>query len=478
MATSRVTLDKTQYVRVNFGLNPIVVEASEGVVHVAITENQPALNNKAFHRVSDLHPPLHLIPDSNVWVLATSDVQKAVVTEGPSTETRITDRQNRSAKISQKGELLTGSNIDDVDINFQYTIRSVEVVETLSGTGVTSHPGVNGSYAELSPGTGVGSAQLVSRTPVRYRAGHESYCEISTIYRTPEANLNQWYGYLNGNDRWLVGYQGLDLGLMFREGGNDTFIDRNDFSIDKLDGSGPSRYTLNPQNINVFRLAFVWHGGLPLTVEIQVGQQFYPVHTLDLSNLINETHLENPHLPIGGLIERISGTGTDEAMRTGSWRGGAIASTDAESTDDWTSRTTLDASLVTNQRTNIHTLVNPTTWQGKQNHIVYELGVITFDSQANKTVAVYGTKGATITGGGTEVFIDESNYALKYIEGGTVTGGSRGPATVIKGGGERRTDVRGTGIFVYPGEAFTIEVDPGGAVNGTFSVSSRLIHEG
>lgn len=478
MATSRVSLDKTQYVRVNFGLNPIIIEASEGVVHVAVTENQPTLTNKAFHRVSDLHPPFHIIPDSNVWVLATSSVQKAVVTEAPSTETRITDRQNRSAKTSQKGELLTGSNIDDVDINFQYTIRSVETVEELTGTGATSHPGINGSYAELSPGTGVGSASLVSRTPVRYRAGHESYCEISTIYRTPEANLNQWYGYLNGNDRWAFGYQGVDLGLLFREGGNDTFISRDNFNVDKLDGTGPSKFTINPQAINVFRLSFVWHGGLPLTLEIQVGQQFYPVHELDFSNIIDETHLENPHLPIGGLIERVSGTGTDDSMRTGSWRGGAISSTDAESTDDWTAWTTLEGSLVTGQRTNIQTLVNPLIWKGKQNHIVYELGIITFDSQANKTVAVYGTKGATITGGGTETFIDESNFALKYIEGGTVTGGGRGPATVIKAGGERRTDTRGTGIFVHPGEALTIEVDPGGAVNGTFSVSSRWIHEG
>lgn len=221
----------------------------------------------------------------------------------------------------------------------------------------------------------------------------------------------------------------------------------------------------------------VWHGGLPLTIELQINQQYYPVHTLNFSNVINETHLENPHLPIGALIERTSGTGTDEAMRTGSWRGGSIAS-GRENSDDWTAWTTLDAALVTNQRTNVQTLVNPATWQGKQNHIVYELGVITFDSAANKTVAIYGTKAAAITGGGTETFIDESNYALKYIEGGTVTGGNRGPATVIKSGGERRTDTRGTGIFVYPGEAFTIEVDPGGAVNGTFSISSRWIHEG
>lgn len=390
----------------------------------------------------------------------------------------ITDREGRGVKISQKGELLTGSNVDDVDINFQYTVRSAETVQEITGTGVISHPGVGGSYAEISPGTGIGSAQLLSKAPVRYRGGHESYCELSTIFRTPEENLNQWFGFINTEDRFIVGYQGLTYGVLFREANNDTFVAQADFNVDALDGKGPSGYNINPVKINVVRLAFVWHGGLPLTLEVQLNQQWYPVHTFNFANIINETHLQNPHLPIGGLVERVSGTGTGEAMRTGSWRGGAIAGNPTEASDDWTSHTVLDAPLGSNVRTNIMTLRNPMTWQGKNNHIVYELGVVTFDSRANKTVAVFGTKGATLTGAAAPVFIDESNYALQYLDGGTVTGGNQGPATVIKPGGERRTDVRGTGIKIYPGEDFTLEVDPGGAVNGTFSISSRLIHEG
>ena len=394
------------------------------------------------------------------------------------THTLISDDLGRLAKLSQKGELLTGANVDVVDINFQYTIRSAETVTTITGTGAVSHPGTGGSYAELSPGTGIGKAQLLSKASVRYRAGHESYCELSAIFREPEENLNQWYGFINDDDRFAVGYQGLQFGLLFREGGNDTFIPQSEFNQDRIDGTGDSGYSINPQKINVFRIGFVWHGGLPLTIEIQVNQRFVPVHVLDFSNAIDETHLENPHLPVGGLVERVSGAGTDQASRTGSWRAGSIAAPVEEPSDDWTSHTVLDAALVTNARTNIFTIRNPLTWQGKQNHISYELGVITFDSEANKSVAVYGTKGATITGGGTPTFIDESNYALQYINGGTVTGGSRGPATIIKSGGDRRTDVRGTGIIVYPGEDFTVEVDPGGAVNGTFSVSGRFIHGG
>jgi hypothetical protein len=461
----------------------LIIEAAEGVVHVAVTENQPALTNKAFHRLSDKHPPLQIErPDTNTWVLATTASQKAVVTEQDIIKSSITDRLERSAKISQKGELLVASHIDDVDINFQYTIRSAETISTTTGTGIISHPGANGSYAELSPGAGVGSASLVSKAPVQYRAGHEVYSEISSIFRTPETNLNQWFGLMNGVDRWVFGYQGLELGVLFREGGNDTFIPRTSFNLDKLDGTGPSGYTINPQAINVTRCAYVWHGGLPLTIEVQIGQQLFPVHVLDFSNIINETHLENPHLPIGGIIERTAGTGTDEAMRTGSWRGGSIATTGKKDSEDWTGHTVIDVTLAAGAgtRTNIMTLVNPSTWQGKQNHIVYELGVVTFRSSANKDLAVLGLTDATITGGGAVTFIDETNYALQYQDGGTVTGGTGGPATILGAQERERIDVRSTDIYIYPGTSFTIATDPGvgNTANGTFSAVSRLIHGG
>ena len=398
---------------------------------------------------------------------------------------RLTDRQGKTAKVSMKGELLVGSNVDDVDINFQYIIRTAETFREETGTGAVTHPGVSGSYAQLSPGAGVGRAALYSKTPVRYRGGHEAYCEMSWIYRTPEAaNWREFCGFFNSVDRWMIGYNNLDFGVLFTEGGNETFVKIGDdttygITIDPLDGTGPSGYTITPGAINVYRMSFVWHGGLPLSLEVQVGQQWWPVFTFDFGNSITETHLENPHLPIGGFIERTAGTGSADPGKTGSWRGGSIAAPGGELSDDWTGWTVLDVPLVSSARTNIITLVNPAIWQGIPNHVVYELGVVTFRSSANKDLAIYGTKGATLTGAGVAADIDVTNFALQYREGGTVTLGNRGSAATILGAGEReRIDTRGTGIKVYPGEAFTIEADPGGAVNGSFSCATRLIHEG
>lgn len=80
MATGRVSLDPSQYVRVNFNHNPMIVEAAEGEIRVAMTENQPSLTNGAFHRVREGERLYLDNIDSNVWIYGKQGV-KAIVTE-------------------------------------------------------------------------------------------------------------------------------------------------------------------------------------------------------------------------------------------------------------------------------------------------------------------------------------------------------------------------------------------------------------
>jgi hypothetical protein len=389
------------------------------------------------------------------------------------TSSKMQDAAGRSAMVSMTGELHVAGKVDEVNINFQYGLRTANAVIAQSGTGST---GTVKSTGSASAGTGIGSASIISKNPVRYRAGHESHCALSCIFGAAQAGVNQYAGFLNTTDTFAVGYNGASFGIWFIEGGNVTFVDQSSFNIDKVDGTGKSGFKINPQMGNLYRLTFTWHGFLPLMLEIADGLEWRPVHILDFTNKITETHLENPHIPVGVKIERLSGSGAAVSIRSGSIRAGSIAFTDDDAASDyWTAHTQLDTALVSSARTNIFTLRNKTSYFGKNNHIVYELGVVTFDSAANKSVAVYGTKGATITGGSVYADLDTVNSPIEFSNGGTVTGGTRGPATVIKAGGDRRTDVLGTGILIYPGDAFTFEVDPGGAVNGTFSISARIV---
>lgn len=387
----------------------------------------------------------------------------------------VSDASDREGVVSVTGEQHVGYKTDDININFQYGISTFDIKDggTTTGTGSVS---AQDSMAVISTGTGIGEAVIQSKDTIRYRAGHEVHGAVSFVFATPEANTNQYAGFLNNDDGWCVGYQGTEFGLWFIEGGNANFIPQSTWNKDKMDGTGASGYNINPQMANLYRLTYAWHGFLPLQLEIYVGNnKWRRAHVEEFTNIATEPHLQNPSLPLGAKIERTSGTGANLSMFTGSWRGGAIAGIPEDnSSNRWFAHTELDFPII-NGRNNVFTIYNKPTYAGKTNHVVVELGIVTFDSTANKTVAVYGVKNGTLTGNSAFVDKDTTNSVISVSTGGTVSGGAQGPATVIKSGGDRRTDVRGTGIKIFPNEYFTFEVDPGGSVNGNFSISARFV---
>ena len=82
MATGSVVLDTSQYVRVNQGLNPLILQAHRDSVRVTFNDVRPAKDNVAFHQLSGADP-IYSVPslDTNVWVLAMTDSSSLVVTE-------------------------------------------------------------------------------------------------------------------------------------------------------------------------------------------------------------------------------------------------------------------------------------------------------------------------------------------------------------------------------------------------------------
>jgi len=83
MATGEVALDLTQYVRINAGLNPLMLQAHRDAVRVAFSDQKPVFSNSAFHMLSgEADLPYHIPTiDTNVWALAVTDRSSLIVTE-------------------------------------------------------------------------------------------------------------------------------------------------------------------------------------------------------------------------------------------------------------------------------------------------------------------------------------------------------------------------------------------------------------
>lgn len=82
MPTVSVNLDTTQYVQVNTGLNPMLLQAHRDTVRVTLSEAKPTKGNTVFHIIGREDPILKFDSiDTNVWALATTDKSSLIASE-------------------------------------------------------------------------------------------------------------------------------------------------------------------------------------------------------------------------------------------------------------------------------------------------------------------------------------------------------------------------------------------------------------
>jgi len=106
----------------------------------------------------------------------------------------------------------------------------------------------------------------------------------------------------------------------------DTFIPQSTWNGDKLDGTGASGITLNPQRGNVFQINIQYLGYGTITFKIEVASPnsnnaiFVIVHTIRLPNSLITTSFSNPSFPFLAAAYS-AGSVTNLAVRAGSFAG-------------------------------------------------------------------------------------------------------------------------------------------------------------
>lgn len=373
------------------------------------------------------------------------------------------------------GEAVVGWREDDISCQFQYSNSTVDVTAAVSGSGATSN---SNQQAVVSITGAVGTSKLTSVDSVRYRPGHETTAQFTSVYNGAQVGVTQSHGLFNTSDGCGFGTEDGVFGVWLLDGGVRTFTPQSSWLGDKLNGSGPSGMTLVPTNMNIYQVQYGWLGIAPIIFSVFTGflTGWKVVHWIDRVNTAAVPHLNNPTLPIAVEVKRTGGSGSAADIRTSSWRAGMTGgNSELNAANRWFSYTSLEFNVAAGVNNNVFTIRSKGTYQGVTNHIVSEVSIVAFDNSTNKTVAIYGNKGANLAGNSAYADINTANSVMEVSTGGTVTGGTRGPATVLKKDSDVRSDVRSTGILIYPGEAFTFELVPGAAAAGTVSFSVRWV---
>tara|TARA_R110000787_G_C13443392_1_gene446700 strand:+ start:23330 stop:24202 length:873 start_codon:yes stop_codon:yes gene_type:complete len=164
MATTRVNLDVTQYVRVTSDpLIPssLLLQSHRDTVRVAFSTVKPAKSNDVFHELGGEHPPF-TVPMTEVacWALAMTERSALTVTE-----------QRVPVEVSDRGDMGTAVYIQDqttpiLDIKFLNRLGSFQLAinttaDTRFFTAVTGHNIVIDNVIELGGARGFVQAQVI-----------------------------------------------------------------------------------------------------------------------------------------------------------------------------------------------------------------------------------------------------------------------------------------------------------------------------
>jgi hypothetical protein len=311
---------------------------------------------------------------------------------------------------------------------------------------------------------------------VRYRTGHDIYALFTARWSAPAVGGKQYLGLFDAGDGSALGYNGTSFGMLLRSAGSDKFLDDVNFSRSSLrsdsnkDGFG---FVLNPLNINLFRLNFGYLGIAPIIWEVFTGFEYGGWYAFNISEFANKqttTHITNPNLPMCAYVESTGNAVVD--IHTPSWNAGVVIDRQDIKADRL--KTVRNAKTGISTETNVVTLKNTATFQGKTNRIVCELTYISVSADGTKNVTIYLKKNSTLGGTPSYANIDAVNSVLqKDTAGTTVTGGEIVFALELGKVDARVFDLDNYHIHLQPGETITASAVSASATDIAITIGER-----
>ena len=387
----------------------------------------------------------------------------------------IQDYLNRQGHVGIFGDQIVSPRLDDISVQFQYNIASNDVTSAVTGSGVVEHNGTNFMRVRAGTGAAAGTAKATSVDTVRYRTGHDIYVYFTCYFSAPAANGKQYIGLLDAVDGVAIGYNGTNFGTLYRSGGADVFKPQSGFNKNTMlaesfgDGSG---YVLDPSKVNLYRINLGYLGIAPIIFEVYGGTDFgwIPFHVMEFTNQQTTTHLQNPILPMRVEVESTGNAVLD--IHTPSWNAGVLIDRQDEKADRF--QTARNSKTSVSTETNIFTLKNLATFQGKVNHIVSELISISASADGAKNVIVYFKKNATLGGSPSYANIDAVNSVLQIDTAGTtVTGGTLMYALELAKVESKVLNLFDAHIKILPGETLTVSASSAAASDISITVRER-----
>lgn len=305
---------------------------------------------------------------------------------------------------------------------FQSNINAAWIDSTTTGSGTITHAD---NMAVLSTTANASSTAAINTKKVlRYQNGVGAVVEFTAIFTTPVAGSAQTIGLGNADDGLFFSY-GTDttFNVCLRHQGVDTIIAQADWSVDKMDGSGPSGMILDHMKGNVYKIQYQWlgFGAIRYFIENPETGEFQLVHVIKYANTNTTPSLHNPTLPLYAFVENTTND-SNIVLKTAS----AAGFVEGKVTDLGPQFSTDNTKNIGTTETNILTIRNMTTFVGETNRVNILTELLGFGVDGIKNAVIRAYLNTTL--GGTPSYSDvETDQSVIEVDtaGTTVSGGQR-----------------------------------------------------
>lgn len=336
----------------------------------------------------------------------------------------------------------------------------------VSGTGATVD--TDSSRLRIQSGTNsAGYAYILSRRPVRYRAGQGTLLRFTPLFTAGVANNIQLWGMgaVAANvpyDGYFFGYNGTSFGIAHYVRGSATWTAQASWNGTALP------FTLDPTKGTpmMIKYPYLGYGDIQFYIQNPASAAWILVHNIRYANTVATTQLSNPTMYYMGFTLN-SGNTTNVTMYSGSVGAFVSGVRSFIGNPKWSMDS--NKSGVTTE-TNLLTLKNATTYNTVTNRGLIRLTSASVSSSAASGISVFRFKTGVTLGGspsyatinGTTadsgVTITSGNSITSYDTAGTtVTGGTYLFSITLDNPASSGTiDLTPYDLFVTPAETMTI----------------------
>jgi len=216
-------------------------------------------------------------------------------------QTPLPVRLTGGGQVSQFGEVSTVKRTPIIELNSSYGPSLLRDSTTVTGSGDISKA-ASGEILLSTGATSSSTTDLESAAVGRYIPGYGAEVGIGVrIPTAPTGNIEARFGgrTVDKNNGFYFLNNASGLNVVYESGGVETTVAQTDWNIDKVDGSGPSGFTLDLTAGNIFQIEYTWYGYgqvlFGVVATFNNSQRFIPCHSLRVTG---STSIQSPNLRV------------------------------------------------------------------------------------------------------------------------------------------------------------------------------------